>query len=505
VRQEWEPEDLIAVWTLVETDWALIANKTAATRLGFALLLKFFELEGRFPEGPDEVPQAAVGYVAGQLGVGPSVFARYAWSGRSIEYHRAQIRTALGFRKASRGDEAKLTRWLAEEVAPSERSDERLRVLLLGRCRAERIEPPGRVERIVAGARAAAAEAFCARTVARLPDDVAGRLEALVDEEIPRRVGRGGVLAELKADPVRVSLESLLGEIDKLERVRSLGLPEDLFAGVPEVMVAAWRARSALEYPSDLREHSRPVRLTLLAALCWARTGELTDSLVDVLLGIVLKINTRAERRVEGELIRDLKRVRGKEGILFRLAEAAIDHPDEIVRRALYPVVGEATLRELVREAKASENAFRARVRTVLRSSYSNHYRRLLPPLLAALDVRSNNTTHRPVVDALTLLRRYATRPGAVRFYHAGEVVPLDGVVPAEWRDAVVDEGGRVERVPYELCVLGALRDGLRRRELWVVGAQRWRNPDEDLPADFELNRDVHYTAVRQPLDASWV
>jgi hypothetical protein len=34
--------------------------------------------------------------------------------------------------------------------------------------------------------------------------------------------------------------------------------------------------------------------------------------------------------------------------------------------------------------------------------------------------------------------------------------------VPA---DGVVDEDGRVERLPYELCVLIALRDALRRRE----------------------------------------
>lgn len=28
-------------------DWRLVGNKSGATRLGFSLLLKFFELEGR--------------------------------------------------------------------------------------------------------------------------------------------------------------------------------------------------------------------------------------------------------------------------------------------------------------------------------------------------------------------------------------------------------------------------------------------------------------------------
>jgi hypothetical protein len=142
-------------------------------------------------------------------------------------------------------------------------------------------------------------------------------------------------------------------------------------------------------------------------------------------------------------------------------------------------------------------------VRNVLRSSYSFHYRRMLAPLLRTLDVRSNNAAHCPVIEALEVLRRYTERPGTVRFYGPEDDVPLDGIVPGDWREAVVDHDGTVKRVPYELCVLRAVRDGLRRRELWVLGARRWRNPDDDLPADFEFNRDVHYAALRQPLDAS--
>ena len=223
-------------------------------------------------------------------------------------------------------------------------------------------------------------------------------------------------LAELKADPGRVSRDTMAAELAKLARVRSLELPAGLFDGWSERLVAAWRARAATEYPSDLRSHPQPVRLTLLAALCWVRQGELVDGLVDLLIALIHKIGARAEQTAERQLLADLRRVRGKDGLLYRLAEAALDHPDETVRAALYPVVGEATLAELVREGRASESALRARTRTVLRASYSGHYRRVLPDLLDALEFRSNNPTHAPVVDALALLRRYARRP-KVRFY----------------------------------------------------------------------------------------
>jgi TnpA family transposase len=500
MRQEWGPEELVEAWTLIEGDWDLVANKRGPTRLGFAVLLKFFELEARFPQGPEEVPAPAIAYLAEQLGVPCEAFGTYAWGGRAMEYHRAQIREAFGFREATRGDEAKLTAWLGQDVAPTEISDEALVEALAARCRVERIEPPGRVERIVAGARAAATAAFCERTMGRLSFEVAERLEALARTDAAPGTGGPDLLSEIKADPAQLGLETFLAEVDKLERVRALQVPVDLFEGTSDKVVDAWRARAAAEYPSDLATHPPEVRLTLLACLCHRRVTEITDSLVDLLVGLVHKIDTRAERRVEGELLADLRRVRGKQAILFRMAEAALAHPDHTVRDALYPVVPEATLVELVKEADANENAFRARVRTVLRSSYSTHYRRMLPRLLGALEFRSNNLAHRPIIAALGLLARYCHRPGAARFYDPGEVVPLASVVPAEWGEAVVD-AGRVERVPYELCVLRALRGAIRRREVWVVGADRWRDPEADLPSDFEDNRERHYAALRQPLD----
>ncbi|MEV0375550.1 hypothetical protein AB0I10_38360 [Streptomyces sp. NPDC050636] len=50
------------------------------------------------------------------------------------------------------------------------------------------------------------------------------------------------------------------------------------------------------------------------------------------------------------------------------------------------------------------------------------------------------------------------------------------------WREAVVDEKGRVERISYELCVLVVLRDAIGRREIFVEGGKRWGDPEDDLP-----------------------
>jgi len=267
VRDDWEPQDLISCWTLDEADWRLLANKAGATRLGFALLLKFFDLEGRFPAGPAELPVAAVEYIAGMVKVSASELARYAWQGRTIEYHRAQIRAERRFREATGEDERRMVEWLARELCPVELSPDRLREDLLARFRRERIEPPGpsRVDRILGAGRSLFERRFTERIVDRLPAPAVDRLEQLAT------ASQDGFLAELKSDPGRPGLNTILDEIAKLARVAELELPTDLFADCSEKLIAAWRARASAAYPSDLRAMPQPVRLTLLAVLCWAR------------------------------------------------------------------------------------------------------------------------------------------------------------------------------------------------------------------------------------------
>jgi hypothetical protein len=95
------------------------------------VLLKFFEIEARFPRSAEEVPPAAVAYLAEQLKLHPEAVHGYDWTGRTIKYHREQVRAAFGFREFTRGDEDKPAGWLAEEVCPVELRDEQLREALL--------------------------------------------------------------------------------------------------------------------------------------------------------------------------------------------------------------------------------------------------------------------------------------------------------------------------------------------------------------------------------------
>jgi hypothetical protein len=89
------------------------------------------------------------------------------------------------------------------------------------------------------------------------------------------------------------------------------------------------------------------------------RTQEITDRLVELLLHIVRKMGVNAEKRVDKEVLADFKRVNGKTGLLFHMAEASLDYPKGQVDEVIYPVVGEQTLRNLVKEYHATGRSYR--------------------------------------------------------------------------------------------------------------------------------------------------
>lgn len=189
--------------------------------------------------------------------------------------------------------------------------------------------------------------------------------------------------------------------------------------------------------------------MTLLAALLYWREREIIDTLVELLISTVHRINARAEVKVTKELIKEFQRVTGKENLLFRVAEATVDAGDRLVRDTVFPVASQQVLRDLVAEFKSSGPTYQRTVRATLKASYTNHYRAGLIKLLDVLEFRSNNT-HHPVLDALELVARHAST-GNLRYYPVDEHIPTHRGLGADW-DALVhktDTRGRRRVVPW--------------------------------------------------------
>jgi hypothetical protein len=178
--------------------------------------------------------------------------------------------------------------------------------------------------------------------------------------------------------------------------------------------------------------------------------------------------------------------------------------PCDPVRTAIFPVAGEGKLRAVMAEHRA-RGSWDRQVQTMMRRSYANHYRRMLPRLPEALAFRGRQ--RRAPAGAGSAR---ADRPGASRGQAGaaarGRVAARGHRARAEWRSFLIGGDGREARISlidYEVCALKALRERSRAKEVWVVGAERCRDPDEDLPRDFQARRGPCAIARRTPRRAS--
>jgi hypothetical protein len=514
MKRDWTANELVEHFGLTADELTWVGGSAPHNVLGLAVLLKTFQYSGHFPAHPGEVAPEILAYLAQQVQVPVGIFGQYDWNGRTASRHRRAIRERTGFREVTVEDVEDLAKWLAQHpILLHDHQISTLKDIVYGRCRDLHIEPPtsDRIDRTVRSAVRRFEEALFERICQALPERSKLALDSLVDTDTPEeeseRSFQHSTFLSLKSDPARLSVSGVLAEVEKLEQLQAIELPVDLFAHLSPKLIAKYCQRAAAEPPRELRNHPLPIKYALLAAFCWQRRRKVTDNLVELLIQIVHKINAKAEHRVESDFVADIKRVRGKQAILFRLAEAALANPDGVIKDVLYPIVDQQTLRDLVDEFRASGANYHSRVYHVMRASYSHHYRRILPHILRVLTFRSNNTHYHPVIDALEVLKTYID---SRRHYYPQDVnVPIDDVVRSHWQPLVVekDEDGRtrVNRINYEVSVLHTLRNRLRSRQIWVKGADRYRNPDTDTPADFVEQRPAYYQALNQPLFDSWI
>jgi hypothetical protein len=410
VKRNWEIDELIEYFTFLPNELSLIGNKTSGNRLGFSVLFKFFQYEARFPRNKSEIPKEIILFISKQLNLNPSLFDKYDWTGRVIKYHRAQIRDFFKFREATAKDIDNVTEWLCKHVFYHNADIDNLKQEAYNKFRELNIESPtpDRMNRITKSAIFTYENQFFQETFNKLSKDTLIKMDTLIkdltaydENEIDCRQRDFLSFSQLRADPGRIGLESVFKEIIKLKTIRQINIPDNLFNNVPQKILKKYKQRAVSEDSRELRRHPEPLRYTLLAAFFWLRCREITDNLIELLIQIIHRIGVRAERKVEKEFINDFKRVNGKTNILFRMADAVLNNPEGIIKDVLFPIVSETTLNSLVKEFKTTGSAYKQKVYTVMRSSYANHYRRMIPKILDIIEFRSNNDVHKPIYRSL--------------------------------------------------------------------------------------------------------
>ena len=75
----------------------------------------------------------------------------------------------------------------------------------------------------------------------------------------------------LKADPGKAGVHNLQAEIEKLTRIRAIGVGTEPFANVPWKVFQMLKRRASKETASEMRDHSNVIRYALMASYLYVR------------------------------------------------------------------------------------------------------------------------------------------------------------------------------------------------------------------------------------------
>ena len=351
-------------WSITNEERTYLKDRSALGRLGFFLCLLFFKKNGYFPKRHINIPEEALLYAAGDIGVSADLFSEYDFSGRSAKLHRTEIREILGYRQSTNADAVRAEVWLSPKTL-SDAATSDLEALLKQWFREQKIElpSPSRRRNIIAKAIEAGNTETFRILYARLSEETRAALRDLRD-------GSENILSFLKSDAGRASLETVLLEIEKLQKVEALRLPKNLTSSISPARLKPLYLRAGTESAWDLKRHPEHISLSLIALLCHQRRGEIIDELGDLIIQLVHKIRKRAEKKINSRLAKEAKEIHGKSRLLFKLADAALGNPDGVIRDVLFGVVDEKTLSAIIREYGAQGPGYTRELQAIIRQSW---------------------------------------------------------------------------------------------------------------------------------------
>ena len=341
--ENYSREELIEHFMLNETEQNFTVQfRGDANRHGVAVLLKSLQYLGYFPSSLNETPTQVKSFIANQLNLDGDLSERYPWDTRTRDNHLAVIRQHTGFRFPTAEDKENLEIWLRQKGAFDSYTFSDLFDSAIHRLRYLQIELPAEKEltRVVN----AALGGFFYDAHHQIKSGLSVEICEKIDQLLIVPEGNAvSTFEKIKASVGPVGLKSLHKEIIKLQILRSVGITSEVFTGIPFKVIKILERRAKNETAWEMRRHPSEIRYGLMACFTHISTMEVIDSIVEMFMAIIHRIDVRAEKQRDKELLKDIKHVEGKTQILFRVAEAVMSNPDGSIRDVIFHKVKEET------------------------------------------------------------------------------------------------------------------------------------------------------------------
>lgn len=469
----YDADSMARCFTLTRVDQELVASRRRdANRIGFAVQLALLRHPGIALAQLEQPVGPLVQWMARQLDIPAAPFANYARRPQTMSDHARLLAAALDLRPATSSDLSMMIE-VAAKAAWSTDHGQPIVAAVIAALRAARIILPasGVIERAAIAGRARARRRAISTLLAEISTEQAAKLEQLLVLDPSVNMTS---FAWLKAMPVAPKADHIRELLDRLRRVRDIGLIPKITEAIHED-----RRRQLVRegYASDAHQLSRYAtsrRRAVLVTTVLDLEARLTDAVLtmaDKLIGSLFAKARNATRRRYAASASDV-------GRLMRLfhdtieALAAARENDRDAFELVNETVGWAKLLRVRGEVEDLANL--AEEDPLLRAA--DRWRTLhkfAPDLLEALEFRATRADD-PMIAALKLVAEL-NRSG-------NREVPPDAPMPfrKDWRRLVM-KGETPDRRLYETAVLATLRDKLRSGDIWIERSSAYRRFDSYL------------------------
>jgi TnpA family transposase len=471
------PMQLARYFHLDDTDFdSVLIRRGNHNRLGFALQLVSVRFLGTFLENPIEVPLGVIIYVATQLGISDiECLPRYLERSVTHWEHQGEIQQLYGYRDFSgQPGHWQLVRWLYGRAWVGSESPSVLFDLVTARLVEHKILLPGVtvLERLVASVRERTAKRLW-QILAKIPSkEQRSKLEALL---VPDKKTWYTPLDQLRRSPTRHSAPALVNALNRLVKVRSLGINTLNFSGIPASRLKALARHAATIRVQAIARMPFERRIATLLAFIHTLEALAADDTLDVLELLIKDLLSKSVRDGKKERLRTIKDL---DAAALRLgtACAVILDPnceDKSVREVIFQLIPQEKLQASV-----------SKVEELARPPEDDYYpellkrwtivRRFLPSLLRTIDFQAT-IAGASILKAVEFLKSIEKKANPLM-----DTAPLNGITKG-WLQLIVQPNADIDRRAYTFCTLERLCEGLRRRELFITPSVRWNNPHAKL------------------------
>ena len=470
------------------------SKKTKKNCLAFGVMLSYFKIHAKFPSR-DNLPCKMLFDIASDLDISSAHIDEFSWNSRTAERYYKEIRKYFGYRVSNSEDIESLMTYLINDIISKNTSD-----VVISDCaraylteRKVEVMNDKQLEHCITAAKLKFEQQLFQKIFACLSKEDC----LLIDEVLE---GRNVIdLSELKQDIAGARIKNITSAIDRINLLGKINLPESLVNSVDRKILLKYYERIIAVFPSNIVEFSPITKYANMAIFFHIRLELVLDSLVDLMIKLIRRTRTSAEKYVEKHIFHDIRRVGGKYDILATLATLNANNPKGIIEDEIYPVISKDKLEDVIIDLSNSGGKwYQNQVQTKMHSTYAHGSRVNLLAIMKTLNLKVDHEDHRPILDALDFINKYSDESDLANYINKPKV---SGVIPQNWYHMVVEsENGLVNKYNYEIAVFERLIELLIVKSVWVKRSYRYRDPSKDLLSDFDENYTAYCKLLNVPL-----